>query len=184
MIRNKYLIISLFLILAFPILLFFFWVLRGMPSFTKDGYFGGRQKHYLEHINEYDKLYKSLMTLDSSLFNNRVLRVDASKRKEIPFVFLSDESTSNTFFRKNWYLENDLSIKYEYRFIKNVMEELNLSSVLKLKSQVVLVPANSKYYFSDEFILIKPLTDSLIDNSLRNLSGFKINNNVYVFLKD
>lgn len=141
-----------------------FWQMAGRPLFQKNSVID----YYIENFTQNERLYKELysdfLALDSSLKGNGSLRVVVTDRMENITVFWCDSSTS--FFDGEYYSKNNLIHEPKFNAIEAKMRSLSLDYIMMVNKQILISPKLSKFYFSNDFLLIKSAEDSIFDESI------------------
>lgn len=179
---NRYLRWVLIIAGIFGVFILLVWIISGRPYLKKETFIEYRLENFEEMEKEYLSLYDDFLQLDTSLTGQGSLKVSVSDRRYSPWIFWRNVSGSISFFNGEWYLKNDLTDKPEFGVIQSKMKRLNISSVLMLNRQILMVPKHSRYYFADEFILMKLPGDTLFDETIIASSN-KINENAYLYIR-
>lgn len=182
--QNKFLKWGLIMLSGCLFLVIINWVIRGMPYLSKKAYLNYRMENFEESRKRYMSLYDHFLKLDTFIIGRGVLKVYALERKNEPWIFWCDTPGINSFFQGECDLKKDIGNRFDFGVIESMMKGLNLNAVLMFNRQILIVPRSSKYYFADEYILMKLQGDTIFDQSLNNLPSFKINDNTYIYLRE
>lgn len=181
--------VTIAIILVVAGFMFAFWQMAGRPLFRKESVV----EYYIENFTEneilYAELYKDFLALDSSLRGHGSLRVVVTDRRPNISVFWCDSSTS--FSDGEYYSKNDLIHKPEFHDIESKMRLLDLHSIMMVKKQMLIKPKLSKFFFSNDFLLIKGVEDLIFDESILSSMNhpdsknwlWRINDGFYIYTK-